>query len=134
MKKHILIQFVILFFVVLVKGQSLNGTSWLLLSFDNLKTSTEKSVQDKIQATLSFEKDSLFNGKMCNGYMGIFKTGQENSLKMNPPSATKMYCVGISEIERDLFAFYSKAVRYKMAGDRLFIFTSDEYRLTFKKQ
>lgn len=128
----------ILFFLLLSNGfmysQSLAGTQWAFVSFDNLQANTVMNVEGKFIASLEFDTDSTYKGNACNDYNGTYTCKKENAFKMRKPSSTKKFCVEMNDLEVKLFSHYPKANRYVIKEDVLYIFTNDSYRLTFKRQ
>ncbi len=115
-------------------SQNLHNSKWILVSIDNLETGKSKLTESLVVSKLYFNGDTTFSGVACNFFTGNFKVTENNLLRMSMPTGTKKFCLAISELEKELFTLYSKASRYKLAQNSLFIFTSDEKRLEFKKE
>ena len=131
-KRHIF--FFFFFFVFNMKSQNLSRIKWLLVSLDDLETGKSKQPSSKMHATLHFDSDTSYSGAYCNHYQGNYKSSAEYKLNMVAPQSIKRSCLGIGEREKELFAMYAKATRYRTDKGFLFIFTSDKHRLTFTKE
>jgi heat shock protein HslJ len=68
----------------------LPGTSWTIASVSNKSSDVEESVLS-LGFNVSFEKDRVVSGRICNSFSGKY---MENgpSIKTSGISATKMYC------------------------------------------
>lgn len=133
--KHLFFIFLFISSCCFLNAQSLKGTSWLLVSIDNLEAGKSTLTGEKTPVSLQFDSDTTFSGTGCNHYKGVYKTENAKTLAMNKADFTGTEnCLGLGNLEKETIAFYVKAVRYRMDDGRLFIFTSDDYRLCFKKQ
>ena len=116
-----------------IKAQGLKGTHWQLVSIDYLETGVSKQIGEKLHASLSFDSDSAYSGRFCNHFSGRFKYDHKDHIKMTVPMGTHMTCLGVEPFEQELFIFLSQAKRYRVEGDKLFIITTHQGRLQFKK-
>jgi heat shock protein HslJ len=129
---------ILLFAVILINricfSQSLPGSTWVLKSIDNLETYKSTVVPEKIVVTLTFISDSTYGGKICNRYSGRYKFNQEKKIAMSHPVSTRMYCLGVDAIEKEVLTAFTTAFKYKLEEGKLFLFTTDDKRLLFTKQ
>ena len=133
--KHIFFVFLFVSSSYFLNAQSLKGTAWLLVSIDNLEAGKSTVTNEKTPISLRFDSDTTYSGTGCNNYKGVYKTGNNKSLAMNKAEFTGTEnCLGLGNLEKETIIYYTKAARYRMDEGRFFIFTSDDYRLCFKKQ
>jgi heat shock protein HslJ len=105
-----------------------------LVSIDDLETGKSTLVESLVQASLRFSSDSTYSGSICNSFNGKYTYGQPETLTMNEPTASKKFCLSVSELEKRIFSLYVKVTRYKTDNSKLFIFTSSNYRLLYRKE
>ncbi|MCC6372824.1 MAG: META domain-containing protein [Bacteroidia bacterium] len=116
-----------------VCSQNLSESSWQLMSIDDLETGISKDIAATAKATLRFEGDSSYSGRFCNTYKGNYKHNQDKIIRMGVPQATRMLCMGIDKYEKEMFALMVMVNRYRMEDDKLFLFTTNHKRLSYKK-
>lgn len=112
----------------------LEKTSWKLVSVDNLESGVSVMLEKKIVAKLQFLSEGQFAGSACEHHDGLYKAGADGSLRMKVVVGSKTPCMGVNYFELELLKHYEMATRFRMLEDKkLFIFCSDGYRLTYKK-
>ena len=116
-----------------LQAQMLKGSNWLLVSIDNLSSGKSQQVGAKAKAALYFETDSTYSGAFCNSYSGKYSNPKEKILKLWAPVSTKMYCVGLDKVEKELLLLFPKTDHYRLERDELFLFTTNNFRISFKK-
>ena len=117
-----------------VTTQSLKGSGWIITSIDNIETGKSQVIDASVKFTLKFDGDTTYSGLGCNTYKGNYKSDGLKTLTMKKAeSQGNSNCLGLGPLELKIWMLYQKATRYRMTGDALFIFTSDDHRLVFKK-
>ncbi len=130
-KYWILFLFVVPF---VLPAQELAGTKWILTGIDNLQTGISKDVAATVKVTVVFDSDSTYSGRFCSNFNGRFKYNASSHLiKFGTPSHTRMMCIGIDKDENETFTLMTQAVKYRMNGESLFIFTTNQKRLSLKR-
>ncbi|MCC6372825.1 MAG: META domain-containing protein [Bacteroidia bacterium] len=114
-------------------SQNLNNTRWVLLSIDDLQSGISKDVGANAKATIHFECDTLYTGRFCNSFCGKIKFLSDNAIKMSKPVCTRMMCMGLDKYEKDMMLVFNTAVKLRVEDDKLFIFSSSNKRLTYKR-
>lgn len=130
--KTIVFCFIVLFNVC-AKAQNLSGSAWTLISIDDLDTGICKDIASTTKSTLKFEGDTAYSGHFCNTFNGNYKYNQDKSIRFGVPRATRMMCMGIDKYEKEMFALFVLVNRYRVEEGKLFLFTSNHKRLTYKK-
>jgi hypothetical protein len=125
---------VCLFAATMICAQPLKETNWKLVSVDNIESGISVLMEKKIVAKLQFLNESEFGGVACEHHVGMYKAGMDGSLRMKVVVGAKTPCMGVNYFELELLKHYELATRYRMIENKkLFIFCSDGYRLTYKK-
>jgi hypothetical protein len=134
MKSPHVILLVLIFITIISFGQPLKKTNWKLVSVDNIETGVSVMMEKKIVATLQFVSESEFTGTACEHHDGMYKAGADGSLKMKIIVGSKTPCMGVNYFEQELLAHYELANRYRLVDEKkLFIFCTDGFRLSYKK-
>jgi len=133
--KKIFILLVFMASTALLSAQSLKGGSWIMVSIDDLESGKSQVIDSQVKFLLQFDSDSLYSGLGCNNYSGKYLSDGVKSLTLQKTELkSKNNCLGLEPLEKQVWALYQKATRYRITGESLFIFTSDDHRLVFKKQ
>jgi heat shock protein HslJ len=133
MKKILVITFGLLA-VNLLNGQDLNGTKWLMMSFDNLDTGKSTQITASTKSFLHFESDSSYDGRFCNTFSGRVRTNPSRQMKLTVSIATKLSCLGLDAYENELFELLPKVSKYKIEDGKLYLFTLNHRRITLKAE
>ncbi|MDB5120920.1 MAG: hypothetical protein JWN56_2138 [Sphingobacteriales bacterium] len=106
----------------------LNNTKWSLHSIK------ERPVKLGDNAYLNFEdKDNRIAGKAaCNSFFGEYSTIKQ-TIKFEGIGSTKMYCEGLMDEENEILTALNSTRRYEIKADMLYLYSSDQLLLTFKR-
>jgi len=130
----ILLSFIFLQFNSNLFAQTHLHKKWVLMSIDNLSTGIKKQVGESVIADLIFDNDTTYKGSFCNDYKGKAKFNADLTCSFSVPSSTNRRCMGIDDVEKELFRLYTLVTRYKLKNHLLYLFTSDQKRLVFKSE
>lgn len=119
-----------------MKAQTLTSTRWILQEIRTEHSETNVLKDTLLRAMLYFNSDTSFTGVFCNRYFGKCRIDKSNrNISMERPSSARRYCAnGYSELEGRLFGVYKNVQYYEIKKSRLFLFTSDQQQLVFKKE
>jgi heat shock protein HslJ len=118
----------------LTQAQSLTKTRWIFSGIYEDKSKENLLKDTLMKALLYFNSDSAYTGVFCNRYFGKCKTGENKSLSIDRPTASRRYCDIYSELEGKLFTGYQNVKRYEIKNSELTLLTKDGYQLVFKKE
>lgn len=109
------------------QSQSLNGTSWLAISYNNGKQAVT-SVLAGTELTAEFGEDGNLTGSAgCNTYHGSYKVDGDK-ITIGPLASTRMFCndpAGVMDQETQFLTALQSAATYKIEGTRLELRTAD---------
>ena len=112
-------------------GQSLEGSSWVLLKFSIEDGSIEEPMGDK-PITLKFTSGQASGTTGCNSYFATYETRKEQ-LKFDGIGATEKYCPGLMEQEKQYFGLLEEAQAFILRPGQLEI-TSPAGKLLFDEE
>ena len=110
------------------QSQSLEGTSWQVISYNNGKQAVVSVVAGS-ELTADFGTDGKLTGSAgCNNYNGEYKV-DGNKITIGPLASTMMFCndpAGVMDQESQFLAALQSAATYKLEGNRLELRTADD--------
>lgn len=113
--------------VLTKQSQDLAGTEWIVTAI-NADSQGVVSTLTEPQITAAFGSDGQVSGSAgCNRYFAGFSV-DGTALKIDPPSATKMFCgepAGLMEQESRFLKALESAVRYRISGSTLELYRAD---------
>lgn len=108
-------------------SQSLEGSSWDVLSYNNGKEAVVSVIIDT-EITAIFDEDGQLTGSAgCNNYFASYETDGDK-ISIGPAGVTQMFCnepEGIMEQEQQYLAALENADTYKISGMTMEMRTSD---------
>lgn len=108
-------------------SQSLEGTSWEVIGYNNGKGGVVSVILDTA-ITANFGEDGQVTGNAsCNNYFASYET-EADSITIGPAGATEMFCAepeGIMEQEQQYLAALRTAATYKITGLNMEMRTSE---------
>jgi heat shock protein HslJ len=110
-----------------VQSQSLAGTSWKVVSYNNGKGAVT-SVTAGANVTAVFGEGTVTGSGGCNSYDATVKTTAPGKIEVGPVSATRKACStpeGVMEQEAAYLAALQSAAAYRLEGDHLELRTAD---------
>lgn len=113
-------------------SEGLAGSTWRLISLG--VPGGEVLLEPDSEITLNFTADETFEGHGgCNDYSGSVTTDADGVITMSGITSTEMACESdpITAQEIGYLTALENAVQYRMAGDRLMIWTEDGRQLNF---
>ncbi|MCB9288708.1 MAG: META domain-containing protein [Lewinellaceae bacterium] len=112
-------------------GQSLEGSSWVLLKFSIEDGSIEEPMGDK-PITLKFTSGQASGTTGCNSYFATYETRKEQ-LHFEGIGATERFCEGLMDQEKQYMNLLQQAKTYVIRPGQLEI-SSQEGKLLFEKE
>ena len=112
-------------------GQSLDGSSWVLLKFSIEYGSIEEPMGDK-PITLKFTSGQASGTTGCNSYFATYETRKEQ-LHFEGIGATERFCEGLMDQEKQYMNLLQQAKTYVIRPGQLEI-SSQEGKLLFEKE
>lgn len=112
--------------------QDLAGSTWRLVSLGI--PGGEAILEQDSEITINFGADGAFEGHGgCNAYSGSATTGDDGTLTVSGITSTEMACEidPITAQEIGYLTALGNAVQYRLAGDRLMIWTEDGRQMNF---
>lgn len=110
-----------------VVDQSLDGTSWLVISY-NTGTEAVRSVILDTEITANFGEDGQITGNTsCNDYFGPYET-EGDTISIGPLGTTRKMCAepeGVMEQESAYLAALQTATMYRIEGQRMRMLTAE---------
>jgi putative lipoprotein len=113
-------------------AQGLEGSTWRLISLG--VPGGEAILEQDSEITLNFTADGAFEGHGgCNTYSGTATANDDGTITVNPITSTRMACESdpITAQEIGYLTALENAVQYRVAGDRLMIWTEDGRQMNF---
>ena len=113
-------------------SQGLQDSTWRLVSLG--VPGGEAILEQDSEITLKFGADGAFEGHGgCNTYSGSATPGSDGTLTMGGITRTEMACESdpITAQEIGYLTALENAVQYRVAGDRLMIWTEDGRQMNF---
>lgn len=111
---------------------NLEGSTWRLISLG--VPGDEALLEQDSEITLKFTADDTFEGHGgCNTYSGTAVTNADGAMTVSGIVSTKMACESdpITAQEIGYLTALGNAVQYRLAGDRLMIWTEDGRQMNF---
>ncbi len=116
---------------VSTSNTSLDDTKWILRTLNNKKIFIPESSKE---VYIEFKSiDSKVNGYGgCNTFFGTY-TKTKSKLIFGPIAKTEMFCEALMDLENNFVSALSKTVRYKIRGNTLELYDTNNLLATFTK-
>jgi heat shock protein HslJ len=114
----------------LVQPTSLEGTSWLMLSYNNGKGGLASTLLDT-EITAEFMDGTVSGSAGCNNYHASYEL-DGNHISFGPAATTRMFCAepeGVMEQENQYLAALQSVATYEIKADALEMFDADGTRM-----
>ena len=116
-------------------GQDLPGIKWVLESYGPLDNPADVIKDTGITAEFDRTDEQIRGTGGCNTYFSQYGTRRGNELSILAPLArTEMWCAqpeGLMDQEDEYLTILGNAVTYRVTGDELSIFSSNDQVLVY---